>query len=917
MKKLKNLIFMLMMLLLLVIFFFISIFSYLKDIDNKIYDIASNNLESTYETLNDYFYDQIDSKWTDLKLIDSYLATTNSKEDVKSYIGHALEGYDASGFYFISDNNIIDLNGNIIDHTFNNIKLTEKDTVIYIDDMFYYIVGVPTKSYLDFRYNEIAFSYSISKVLDDLSIKAYTKDSSSALMLLNGEVLATSGSKKYDLIFDEIVLEDKFKTYLNNYLEESNIESATCEIKHNNIDYYLHFQQTNIDGLLLVGLITKEAMELTMVTFKNNYFITITSLFLIGVIILTLLGLGYYKRDIASKAGEINIRNKLFEKISENMDDIFILFDSKNKPLYISPNSTRLIGVAPEEIKKDFNKLLSCDASGEPSILEKAKNLKSGDSISKERNLMNKQTNETYWCLDKIYKYGSSNEEFFICILADRTKEKQTVSQIESALNIASSANHAKTTFLSNMSHDLRTPMNAILGFSSLLVQSCEDPKCKEYALKINSSSKILMGLINDILDLSKIEAGKQVLNTESTSIGEIINKIDMVISPLAKAKKISFIIDAKDIDNEIIETDKTKLIQVFSNVISNSVKYTKEGGIVKFKIRELKTESSRIGKYEFIIEDNGIGMSKEFQEDIFLPFAREEKKVKEIQGTGLGMPIAKNIIDLLGGTINVFSKEGVGTKFTIRLDFNIEGLNDVDNIIKNAGIDSIMFCTNDISQYEQVYNFCKNHNINIELNDFSKDYDILIIDDNSSYDKELLNKYNCLKIGLSDKVKIIDEVDYTLTKPLLLSKILRVWEKFIDKSQQGTYRLDNLHLLIVEDNETNIILLTEILKNKGATYDIARNGLEALDFIKKGHKYDCILMDVVMPVMSGYEATRQIRALNTKYTSKVGIIAMTANAFLTDIEESKNAGMTGHISKPIDFAKLIKVIKEQVEFLK
>lgn len=181
MKKIKNLMAMLIMLLLLVIFFFICIFSYLKDIDDKIYDIASNNLESTYETLNDYFYDQIDSKWTDLKLIDSYLATTNNEEDIKSYIGHALEGYDASGFYFISDNNIIDLNGNISGQTFNNIKLIEKDTVIYIDDMFYYIISVPTKSYLDFNYNEIAFSYSISKVLDNLSIKAYTKDSSSAL----------------------------------------------------------------------------------------------------------------------------------------------------------------------------------------------------------------------------------------------------------------------------------------------------------------------------------------------------------------------------------------------------------------------------------------------------------------------------------------------------------------------------------------------------------------------------------------------------------------------------------------------------------------------------------------------------------------------------------------------------------------
>lgn len=914
MKNVKNLMTMLVMILLLIIFFFASIFSYLKDIDEKIYDIASNNLESTYETLNQYFYEQIDAKWTDLRLIDSYLASNPNENDFKSYIGHALEGYDSEGFYFISDNKIIDLNGNIKDLIQNNVKLKEKNTVIYNDDMLYFIITVPTKNYLNYDYNEIAFSCSVSSVLDNLTIKAYTKDSCTALMLTSGEVLATSGAVKYDLLFDELILDNSFNRYLLNYSYELSIKYSTYEIQINSIDYYLHFQQTNIEGLLLVGLITKEAMELTMVTFQNNNFITITALFIIAITIITFLCIGYYKRDISSKNSEISIRNKLFEKISENMDDIFILFDSKNKPLYISPNCTRLIGVTPLEIKQDINNLLSCDVSGEPSILEKAKNLKNGDSITKERNLKNKITGETYWCLDKIYKYDTLNEKFLICILADRTKEKQTVKQIESALNIASSANHAKTAFLSNMSHDLRTPMNAILGFSSLMIESCTDTKCRDYALKINSSSKILMGLINDILDLSKIEAGKQVLNTESTSIGELINKIDTIISPLAKAKKISFIIDAKDIDNEIIETDKTKIIQVFSNVISNSVKYTPEGGVVKFKIREILSQSSRIGKYEFIIEDNGIGMSKQFIDDIFLPFAREEKKVKGIQGTGLGMPIAKNIIDLLGGTISVESQEGIGTKFIIRLDFSIEGLNNVDDIIKNSGIKNIMFCTNDMEQYDQAFKFCTKHNVDIYLNDFSKEYDVLIIDENSNYNKEILNKQKGLKIGLSNKVKIIDEADYTLTKPLLLSKLLRVWEKYINKSESNIYRLDGVHLLIVEDNETNILLLTEILKNKGATYDVAYNGKEAVDYIKKGKIYDCILMDVVMPIMNGYEASRQIRAIESDYTKNVSIIAMTANAFLSDIEESKNAGMTGHVSKPIDFVKLIKIINEQIK---
>ena len=380
---------------------------------------------------------------------------------------------------------------------------------------------------------------------------------------------------------------------------------------------------------------------------------------------------------------------------------------------------------------------------------------------------------------------------------------------------MAKQANHAKTSFLANMSHDLRTPMNAILGFSNLLVESKDDTKVKEYASKINYSSKILMDIINDILDLSKIEAGKQTLNISVINIDDVLKKVEMIIKSLAIKKNITFNIYKRNIKHNNIETDSLKLVQVFTNVISNSIKYTNDGGLVTFYIKELPNESMRVGKYEFIIEDNGIGMSKTFMNDIFLPFAREKDKVKDIQGTGLGMPIAKNIIDLLGGTINVESEENKGTKFTIRFDFGI----------------------------------------------------------------------------VNDSVKVVTQ----------------------DTSMDNDLDLGGKRVLVVEDNEINIILITEILKKINIIVDVACNGEEGVNKVRLNHNYDCILMDVVMPVMNGYEATKAIRALDNPALAGITILAMTANAFDEDRKKALECGMDGFLSKPIVIEKLIAMLRKNL----
>ena len=816
MKIFKTITFFLVSLIVVSSLLMTTIFHYSLRFNENLFNMASNNLESTYDAVSQIFSRQIEEKNNDLKMINVYLNDENDEGTIKKYLKSVITKSDIDDFYFVNENVFYNIEGNVV---FNETPFSSygmNDDFRFDGQSFYFILNVEEKKYQNIMYNKIAITYDENNFLSNVSIKAYKQECNSGIFLNDGRLLSNLENNfwNYDNIF-ELLEQFEFKDKDISFEEDvKNQKHGTYELKYKNTDYYLHFEKTTVNGVILIGLIPRQAMHLTVSKIQTDTIVMLSGFGGIILSVIFLTGFMYYKKKLTMKNKELKIQNVLFQTLSENMDDIFVLLDKKVKPMYVSPNSLRLIGVSPNEIKTDINKMFECDASNVEPLINNAKNLKIGQSTEVERRLRNKITGETYWCLDKLYHLREKNDDIYICILADRTKEKKNYEQIETALDVAKQANHAKTSFLANMSHDLRTPMNAILGFSNLLLESDDETKTKEYASKINSSSKILMDIINDILDLSKIEAGKQTINISSIKIDDVLKKLEMVIKPLANKKNITFNIYKKNIIHNDIETDSLKLVQVFTNVISNSIKYTNDGGLVTFLIKELPSESTRVGKYEFIIEDNGIGMSKNFLNDIFLPFAREKDKVKNIQGTGLGMPIAKNIIDLLGGTINVESEENKGTKFTIKFDFGI-----VSNPIKRV------------------------------------------------------------------EEKIVNDID-----------------------------LSGKRILVVEDNEINIMLIKEILEKNKVIVDVACNGEEGFNKVIENHNYDCILMDVVMPVMNGYEATRKIRNIDSSYAKNVPIIAMTANAFLTDVEDAIKSGMDAHISKPIDFMKLLVLLKKIIK---
>lgn len=404
-------------------------------------------------------------------------------------------------------------------------------------------------------------------------------------------------------------------------------------------------------------------------------------------------------------------------------------------------------------------------------------------------------------------------------------REMEQKSLLENALMQANKASKAKSTFLSNMSHDIRTPMNAIVGFTNLAITRIEDrAQVAEYLEKIKASGNHLLSLINDVLDMSRIESGKIHLEEEPCSLSDILDNLHNIIQADVNAKELSFQIDTAGICDGCIYCDKLRLNQVLLNLLSNAVKYTKAGGFVHMQVIEKPAVSAGYANYEFYIKDNGIGMSQEFAEHIFEPFEREKNStISGIQGTGLGMAITKNIVDMMHGTIQVQTEEGRGSEFLVSFTFRL-----------------------------------------------------------CSQTKELENK----------------------------PKSNENWNLLLE-GDSPIYGENTKRILLAEDVELNQEIAVAILEDAGFVVDVADDGKAAVDMIRKAEPeyYHAILMDVQMPVMNGYEATKEIRSMENDRLSSIPIIAMTANAFEEDKKEALKYGMNGHIAKPIDIQKLFETL--------
>ncbi|MCI8327263.1 MAG: response regulator [Lachnospiraceae bacterium] len=533
-------------------------------------------------------------------------------------------------------------------------------------------------------------------------------------------------------------------------------------------------------------------------------------------------------------------------------------------------------------------------------------------------------------------------------------KQREQTQALQDALMQAQHANRAKTTFLSNMSHDIRTPMNAIIGFTTIAVSHIDNKdRVHDCLQKVLSSSNHLLSLINDILDMSRIESGKVQIKEQECNISELMHNLVNIIQPQVKAKQLELFIDTFEVANEDVIADSLKLNQVFINLLSNAVKYTPAGGTVTFRIMQKTTYRHGYGDYTFIIKDNGIGMSSEFVEHIFEPFEREATTTQNgIQGTGLGMAITKNIVEMMNGTISVESTIGKGSTFTVELGLKLQDVKKNAEQMKELEGLRVLVVDDDFNTCDSVSKMLKQIGMRSEWTTSGREaayrakiahedgdsYHVYIIDWQMP---ELSGVETAKKIrgAVGEEVPIIILTAYDWSdiegeakeagvtafcaKPLFMSdlkSVLLATNNLVDKKEEvAEWTLADFsgkRVLLVEDIELNREIAEVILTGAGFLVETAPDGTDAVVMMEKAEEnyYDAILMDVQMPIMDGYEATRTIRNLPRKDVENLPIIAMTANALEEDKEAAIKHGMDAHIAKPLDMDVFMSVLKKYLK---
>ena len=533
---------------------------------------------------------------------------------------------------------------------------------------------------------------------------------------------------------------------------------------------------------------------------------------------------------------------------------------------------------------------------------------------------------------------------------AEVKAEEERRKVLQDALAAAEHANRAKTTFLNNMSHDIRTPMNAIIGFTALAAAHIDNKKqVADYLGKISVSSEHLLSLINDVLDMSRIESGKVKIEEKEVHLPDVLHDLKTIIQSNIHAKQLELFIDTVDVVHEDIICDKLRLNQILLNLISNAMKFTKPGGMISVRVIEKEDAPNGYASYVFRVKDSGIGMSTEFQKHIFEAFTREQSStVSGIQGTGLGMAITKNIVDMMGGTISVESEIGKGTEFTVCLQFRISGNPPhYGHIPRLAGLHALV-ADDDFNTCASVTRMLGKIGMRAEWTTSGKEAVLraqLALENNDEFSVYIIdwimpdmNGIETVRriraiIGDSKPIIILTAYDWTeieeearaagvtafCSKPLFMSELREILLKPIEEEEAAETAAEapdeifaGKRILLVEDNELNQEIAATILEEQGFKVELVGDGTVAVEKMETENAgyYDIILMDIQMPRMDGYEATRRIRALEDRDKADIPIYAMTANAFEEDRQKALDAGLNGHIAKPIDIENLMMVLK-------
>ena len=832
-RKVQSVILMIAALILAAFFMLSSMQNYADDVGDNLYEASTQNLREVYGQLNQKFLTIAQMQWNQLKMTADFISESdNNVDDVSAYLDKWNEEWKYTDFYFFQDDSsyyrLDGASGYLMTGSAWKTLVLDRQSVVFDGSMpggealTFFAVPVEPGEIAGFKYCAVAIAYDTDALNRELGVTAYGGHSSSYMVYDNGDI-ALKAIESTDIGSNVLYYLKKAEFKRGSHAEISqNIAfgvagQAECSIGGS--DFYVAYQPVGVQDWTLISVVPVSVANSGTVNIQNA---TVHMLVAVFAMLAVLAGIAlaiYLRYRVHKKDSELAWREMLSNVMVQNMDSVYVLWDMRtHKTRYVSPNIERILGVSADINDHPLKKIVALEADESTRWGMELQKIPYGSSIMRECWMTPRNGDKQPKLFQKTaYHVARGDDDMIIFEFADHSHEQSVRAQIQDALSVATEANHAKSDFLANMSHDIRTPMNAIIGITTLIEHNADSPeKVREYVGKIKGSSQHLLSIINDVLDMSKIESGKTALNIGEFNLNAIISEIETAFRPQTEARQQTFIINTPEFKYPWLMGDSVRIMQILNNILSNAVKYTPAGGNVVFEISESPRKSRNYDKLVFRINDNGIGMSKEFMEHIFESFTREERSVTNaVQGTGLGMAIVKNLVDLMGGAVHVDSDQGKGSTFEVTLEFKIA----------------------ERAQHET-----------------------------------------------------------------------RAQD---DEGEKSSVSLEGIKFLCAEDNELNAEILTELLHMEGAECTICGNGkfvVEDFEHSKPG-QYDIILMDVQMPIMNGYEATRAIRTGKNPLGATIPIFAMTANAFSEDIQRSHDAGMNGHLSKPVDLDMLKKAI--------
>ncbi|MDD6188217.1 MAG: response regulator [Clostridiales bacterium] len=943
-------------------------FAYFGFVSRTIYEESTDHLTEIFHQANQSLYNLVSVNWSRMRMWTPYLEKAESDEEIVAYVDLAREESNFTDFYFISRNGeyltlsgskgYLDLRDQLATLMLSQQPVVANSVVPDKPEIMVFAVPAEQGSYSGFDYEAIAITYNNSDLVEALKISAFDGQASTFAVLPDGRVVVDNSSenlKKFHNLF-ALLEESGSLTNVEITALQEDFRAGNSGSMVFNVDgrtYYMVYESANFQNWIVLGVVPADVVNDSMNALQSSTLVLMTGVTVALVVVLAAFMLQRYRRSLTEKEKEILYREELFSVLSNNVDDIFAMLDADILHVeYISPNIEKLVGITEAEARKNIRVVdrLVRD-SDTVLVLDQLPSIQPGEQAEWNREYVHQKTGEARWFHVTALCREIRGGKKYILVLSDRTKERKINQELADAVNAARSANQAKSTFLSNMSHDIRTPMNAIIGFATLAVSNFDNQdKVKDYLSKILSSSNHLLSLINDVLDMSRIESGKINLEEQEANLSDIFHDIKTIISGQIHAKQLELYMDIMDVTDEDVYCDKTRMNQVLLNLLSNAIKFTPPGGTVSVRVSQLPNAPEGKGLYEIRVKDNGIGMSKEFAERIFEPFERERTStVSRIQGTGLGMAISKNIVDMMGGSIEVHTEQGKGTEFVILLALRLQSeRRSVEKIKELEGLKALVV-DDDFNTCDSVTKMLVQVGMrsewtlsgkeavlrarqSIEINDAFHAYiiDWRLPDMNGI---EVTRQIRAL--GDHTPIIILTAYDWSdievearaagvtafCSKPMFMSDLretlltaLGQQEDKNDRILPSTETTDGFRgkrLLLVEDNELNREIAVEILGEYGFLIDTAENGAIAVEKIalsRPGY-YDLVLMDIQMPIMNGYEATKNIRTLENPVLANIPILAMTANAFDEDRKVAAECGMNGFLSKPINMEEVVQAL--------